>query len=383
MEYLLTYLSENTTYLNIVFLSVIGFLALKDLISFLIKDGINHKSFKNDVVTIGILGTFVGIFLGLYKFDVHNITGSIPPLLEGMKLAFITSIAGMFSSVGLTIIQKFHPSPYSKSGNPVSDKLSDQTRILSEFLSESKKTNEAIIEQVKNHRVESKDELTKVRDSLDKTLEKLSEGATKEIIQALEQVILDFNNNLTEQFGENFKQLNDACLKLVEWQARYIESIENTEKVLSETTQSLSSTSQSISVIADRNKEFEEFCNNTSLSLQTMNTMLQNNTTIQNEIKISIDALRKVSIDLEKIPQSFESISKVMQENNAKSINSLEQTNTKLDSYITKSSESVNKLNTSMAEATKNLNDSLVSLTSQFGESYRTFLEQIKRIMPN
>ena len=46
----------------------------------------------------------------------------------------------------------------------------------------------------------------------------LSKSATEQVIEALKQVIVDFNNNLTDQFGENFKQLNDAVYKLVEWQ---------------------------------------------------------------------------------------------------------------------------------------------------------------------
>jgi hypothetical protein len=32
-----------------------------------------------------------------------------------------------------------------------------------------------------------------------------SKGATEEIIKALQDVIQDFNTNLTEQFGDNFK----------------------------------------------------------------------------------------------------------------------------------------------------------------------------------
>lgn len=374
-------LSANTGQLNFIFIGFILFLTACDFYTFIQNKGLHHRSFRNDVVTVGIFGTFFGIFLGLYNFNVNDISASIPPLLEGMKLAFITSIAGMFCSLLITVIQKTFPSPYSKTGNPLNDKLSEQSRLLSEFLSESKKTNEAIIEQVKNHRIESKDELVKVRNSLDQTLEKLSEGATKEIIQALEQVITDFNDNLTEQFGENFKQLNAACLKLVEWQERYIDSIEKTERTLSETVSTLEKTSESIASIADRNKEFEEFCNRTTLTLNTMKNMLDDNVAIQEQLSESINSLKIVSGDLEKIPQAFESIATVMDENNKKTIESLEQTNTKLENYIKSSSDSVNNLNTKMNEATKNLNDSLVSLTNQFGDNYRKFLEQIELLM--
>ena len=45
-------------------------------------------------LSFGILGTFMGIVLGLVNFDVDDIQGSIPQLLEGLKFAFTTSIAG-------------------------------------------------------------------------------------------------------------------------------------------------------------------------------------------------------------------------------------------------------------------------------------------------
>lgn len=49
--------------------------------------------------TIGVLGTFVGIYFGLQKFQVEDITGSIPTLLEGLKTAFSTSIWGIVLSL--------------------------------------------------------------------------------------------------------------------------------------------------------------------------------------------------------------------------------------------------------------------------------------------
>lgn len=52
---------------------------------------------------IGVLGTFVGIFVGLYKFNVDDLQASVPFLLDGMKLAFSTSIAGLGASTALKV----------------------------------------------------------------------------------------------------------------------------------------------------------------------------------------------------------------------------------------------------------------------------------------
>lgn len=49
--------------------------------------------------TIGVFGTFLGITYGLYHFNENDITGSIPELLKGMKVAFLTSILGISLSI--------------------------------------------------------------------------------------------------------------------------------------------------------------------------------------------------------------------------------------------------------------------------------------------
>ncbi|MBW2138125.1 MAG: MotA/TolQ/ExbB proton channel family protein [Deltaproteobacteria bacterium] len=54
------------------------------------------QSAASIVTVIGILGTFVGIAYGLYEFNPAEIEISIPNLLAGLKIAFVTSILGIF-----------------------------------------------------------------------------------------------------------------------------------------------------------------------------------------------------------------------------------------------------------------------------------------------
>ena len=63
------------------------------------------KDYKPVIISIGILGTFIGIFCGLWNFNTGNITASVPFLLEGLKLAFITSILGMGISIVMSFIE--------------------------------------------------------------------------------------------------------------------------------------------------------------------------------------------------------------------------------------------------------------------------------------
>ena len=54
------------------------------------------------ISTLGVIGTFAGITIGLMNFDTGNLDKSIPLLLEGLKTAFFTSLAGMIGSLILT-----------------------------------------------------------------------------------------------------------------------------------------------------------------------------------------------------------------------------------------------------------------------------------------
>jgi len=48
----------------------------------------------NSLSAIGVLGMFTGILIGLLDFNVSNIDQSVGDLLEGLKIAFATSIVG-------------------------------------------------------------------------------------------------------------------------------------------------------------------------------------------------------------------------------------------------------------------------------------------------
>jgi len=60
--------------------------------------------FPSSLSTLGILGTFIGIYLGLKEFDPRNIQASIPVLLDGLKTAFSTSLWGMGLSLGFSFL---------------------------------------------------------------------------------------------------------------------------------------------------------------------------------------------------------------------------------------------------------------------------------------
>ena len=72
-----------------------------------------HTNTAASILTVvGVLGTFIGIYIGLQEFNPKALEDSIPDLLDGLKIAFRTSIVGIASALLLKglispLVQKF------------------------------------------------------------------------------------------------------------------------------------------------------------------------------------------------------------------------------------------------------------------------------------
>ena len=102
-------MSVNIQFVTNISLLVIGFVLLMALVytinakrsGKLLKNRRIIDSLPNIVSTLGVIGTFVGITLGLVDFNPSpdKIDASISTLLGGLKTAFYTSLAGMAGSL--------------------------------------------------------------------------------------------------------------------------------------------------------------------------------------------------------------------------------------------------------------------------------------------
>ncbi len=84
------------------------------------------------LVGLGLLGTFLGLTLGIQGFDSSNsdnIQSSIQSLLDGMGTAFLTSLLGMFLSLGYTIFEKVWRNGLAKRLYDLNQKLDDSYYI--------------------------------------------------------------------------------------------------------------------------------------------------------------------------------------------------------------------------------------------------------------
>lgn len=405
----------------------------------------------NLLTSLGILGTFVGIVIGLLDFNVDDIDGSIGPLLEGLKTAFITSLSGMALAIvfktldssgrlrprveGVTeeevgpaeIFQELRLQRFATErliraieGDEDSTLISqvrllrsdgqEQSRAAMEQLkaqgerlqamadaqermrqavageedgslvgqvrqlhsdsrehfravlgenkaqterqivmsrtlerlrsaiagdedsslvsqlkllrSEGQEQSKAAMEQLRKQSErqlamslaldQHKERLGAFEDrlwqKLDQFAEILSKSATEAVITALKEVIADFNRNLTEQFGENFKELNAAVGKLVQWQENYKEQLQDMHRQYEQGVQAITTTQDAVSHISEESKQIP-------VAMGELKTVLETTQHQLNELERHLEAFKDMrDRAVEAVPQIREQMNGMVKE---------------------------------------------------------------------
>ena len=158
------------------------------------------------LTSLGIFATFVGVASGLSGFDIDDVQGSIPALLDGLKSSFWSSIVGIGGAV---LIKLKH---LIKTGRTERDEAAHESTTIDDL---------AELLRELNRGRGTNDRLDALKRSFDEFLPNMAERNSQALINALHDVVRDFNVKVNEQFGENFKQLNDGAGKILGWQDRY------------------------------------------------------------------------------------------------------------------------------------------------------------------
>jgi hypothetical protein len=227
------------------------------------------------MTSMGIIGTFMGIVIGLIGFDVTQIDASIPMLLEGLKTAFLTSVVGMIFAVTFKALDacwladRREPEGAAEGVSPgqILKALNDSNdHLISVRDALAKDSDSSLVGVVQRMRSDlndrAKDEATdrqtfqtKLFGEMQNFAELLSKSATETVIEALKVVIQDFNKNLTEQFGDNFKRLDESVQKLVTWQQQYMVQLDEMSTQYAEGVKAIDATSVSVKDISERTAE--------------------------------------------------------------------------------------------------------------------------------
>jgi len=225
------------------------------------------------LTTLGILGCFAGVSYSLWHLntDASELAQSIPSLLGGMKTAFIGSLVGILGALVIRLIHYFKRNSISEADGSSENSNDALVKAIKDLQSSLVGSEEgSLLTQVKLQRQESNDHFSKLRESFDEFASHMVENNQKAIIEALERVIKDFNEKLTEQFGENFKQLNSAVSALVVWQEQYKNELSLLKTTQEETASDMKKASEAFAELVNRASEFEGVANKLKDLMETL-----------------------------------------------------------------------------------------------------------------
>ena len=178
------------------------------------------------VTVIGVLGTFASIIYAFFEFDTNDIKASVPQLLNGLKFAFVTSILGITGSIALKWSalnnRKIEDAPAKTYTGATVDDLAGLLRnILDVEQEEGQETRETlrsversltgegdstVLTQLQKLRTTFSDKQDDLIRAFNEFADRMAENNTKALIEALEEVMRNFNTKINEQFGDNFRR---------------------------------------------------------------------------------------------------------------------------------------------------------------------------------
>ncbi len=190
-----------------------------------------NSAVSGTLTGLGILGTFLGLSMGLGSFqgnDIYTISDNVGPLLEGMKVAFHTSVYGIFFSLVFNFIYR--------------SIMADAYEKLAEFMAVYK-------EYVAPSPMENADENSRamliyqanMANSM-KAIQDLLKGGAAEQTKGVERIVNQFVSQMEQTMGADFEKLgrvlNYTC-KTQEQSARNYQSMESAARQLQEANQNL------------------------------------------------------------------------------------------------------------------------------------------------
>lgn len=334
-------------------------------------------------LSFGILGTFTGIVLGLVNFDVDDIQGSIPQLLEGLKFAFTTSIAGMISS----ILIKLFPGKDTESRSEATpetiqaelgkinqtlernnNELRDEFKKLisgdndTSLVNQIKLLKTDLVEQLKENKDLNKSGFDELNNQFTQLGEKIAKLSSDAMVEALKQAIVEFNKQLADQLGDNFRQLNEGVKNLLEWQDQYKDTVDEMQdsigviiEKLNDATSAIEEISTSLEPIPETVESIETLFNDAEKSIGLLSTTLESYKDMSEK---ATDAFPIIENNLTKMTKDLsENVNKIGAEMEATS-------RTFTDSII----ENTNQINKTVNDSNVNINAAIEKAAKESGE---------------
>lgn len=324
-----------------------------------------------------------------YTFSLDDIYNSLVDLIEKAD----AQISQLENLEKLNILEEIKNNidsqleDISVTNSNISTKLDSLEKYDSNIFANSSKSLDFIssihtkVEEYKNIFSNFMDNSTRENSELILAFKEFSnymlEENSKAFIEALNKTIRDFNINLVETFGSNFKQLNEAVAKLLDWQEHYKDTIELT----TENQKTIFNSFRNIETELDNFNQKTKGINTvvSELSLATKEALEQNY-----RLNDSLEVIAQLDNQVKELLPNFMKINsnlddnlKTFSEETKKITDELKDFTSNLGSSLDKSKNQVNKL---LEDTIKSFSTTIEKSEENNKEIVRSTSEKIKAL---
>lgn len=253
-----------------------------------IRNFINEETIENyvhrgilelipDILSsLGILGTFVGLVLGLREFDpsgYEQMAGSVSPLINGIKVAFITSIYGISLSLAYSfnlrsefssfsdLMEEFLDTYYLKVRPPY--EVDSLSRLLGYQRSQEEMREELTSLFVDQMTKSFEQVLTPAFGHMTDGINRIVDSFTQNQARVMKQVCESMTAQMHEAFDAEFARISQNIAEMKKAQENYVDfmdrSLMRIQQIFNSLQDSLSRTgeytSQSLEKLTDSQSE--------------------------------------------------------------------------------------------------------------------------------
>lgn len=336
--------------------------------------------------TLGILGTFVGLFVGLQQFHWTNagaLQDSITGLIAGIKIAFQTSIYGIsFSLLFSFLYRRF----IEETRTRLDDFLFDYGQYV--IPNSSQRPFAMLVELQKQEteqmRVFAETFSISMAENLNKTflptLERIDTMMTQFVnvasrtqTEGLDLVVNKFVENMNSALGNQFQDLSTQLADINEWQKSvHLQSTELIQKI-QDTAEHLTDVDVMATRVINQFSDYlAELKKSHSLASDIFAQASAIATKLGDTIETQKDSVEKM-VDIQKAQsENLEQIKKSQDESLTKIQNSLTMFSEKIEESVAQSGDVIDHLTATVDQALKKMEVTINDIMARFNQSQET-----------
>ena len=231
-----------------------GFIILMLLLVLILYGvGVRRRDFRNmlanAMTSLGILGTFCGIFIALQglNFQPGDIEKDVFSLVRGMRVAFVTSLIGIGATLLSRATWRFWNQKKMPPPSPDQNIVERLDAIKNAIAGDG---DSSMVTQMQKMRDENRDGFKKLDglsetirvslvDNLSNLIKTIQEDVAKKLVDSVGDLTEEIRRAFSEQLGKAFEDFNAAAQAIKKWQEDHRQHVEQLTEAFEKSAQGI------------------------------------------------------------------------------------------------------------------------------------------------